>query len=149
VPDTQDNKLIHGLEHHVLLSVLQQFAEKGHQMSVKRMVRKMIVLAALLSIAGCGHVQTMSMPNPVTVQDFGCHGDKTCPYAPYCHPSVSENCFIGGAFCGNRQSGVSPAAQCGMFGCPGCEDVCPKRIPLQDQLGMLRRKMGFSQVKLI
>lgn len=35
----------------------------------------------------------------------------------------------------------------GIFGCLGCEDVCPKRIPLQDQLGMLRRKMGFSQVK--
>jgi fumarate reductase iron-sulfur subunit len=25
--------------------------------------------------------------------------------------------------------------------------MCPKDIPLQDQLGMLRRKMGFSQVK--
>ncbi|NTW35854.1 MAG: fumarate reductase iron-sulfur subunit, partial [Syntrophobacteraceae bacterium] len=36
----------------------------------------------------------------------------------------------------------------GLFGCLGllgCEDVCPKRIPLQDQLGMLRRKVGFSQ----
>jgi fumarate reductase iron-sulfur subunit len=38
----------------------------------------------------------------------------------------------------------------GIFGCLGllgCEDTCPKKIPLQDQLGMLRRKMGFSQVK--
>jgi fumarate reductase iron-sulfur subunit len=38
----------------------------------------------------------------------------------------------------------------GIFGCLGllgCEDMCPKGIPLQDQLGMLRRKMGFSQVK--
>jgi fumarate reductase iron-sulfur subunit len=38
----------------------------------------------------------------------------------------------------------------GIFGCLGllgCEDVCPKKIPLQDQLGMLRRKTGFSQVK--
>ncbi len=38
----------------------------------------------------------------------------------------------------------------GIFGCLGllgCEDTCPKDIPLQDQLGMLRRKMGFSQVK--
>ncbi len=38
----------------------------------------------------------------------------------------------------------------GIFGCLGllgCEDTCPKNIPLQDQLGMLRRKMGFSQVK--
>jgi fumarate reductase iron-sulfur subunit len=38
----------------------------------------------------------------------------------------------------------------GIFGCLGllgCEDVCPKKIPLQDQLGMLRRKMGFSQIK--
>jgi fumarate reductase iron-sulfur subunit len=25
--------------------------------------------------------------------------------------------------------------------------MCPKKIPLQDQLGMLRRKMGFSQAK--
>lgn len=38
----------------------------------------------------------------------------------------------------------------GIFGCLGllgCEDVCPKDIPLQDQLGMLRRKMGFAGVK--
>ncbi len=38
----------------------------------------------------------------------------------------------------------------GIFGCMGllgCEDVCPKNIPLQDQLGILRRKMGWSAVK--
>jgi fumarate reductase iron-sulfur subunit len=38
----------------------------------------------------------------------------------------------------------------GIFGCLGllgCEDVCPKKLPLQDQLGMLRRKMGFSAVQ--
>ncbi|MGO9017792.1 MAG: fumarate reductase iron-sulfur subunit, partial [Syntrophobacteraceae bacterium] len=38
----------------------------------------------------------------------------------------------------------------GIFGCLGllgCEDMCPKKIPLQDQLGMLRRKMGLSQAK--
>jgi fumarate reductase iron-sulfur subunit len=38
----------------------------------------------------------------------------------------------------------------GVFGCMGllaCEDVCPKEIPLQDQLGILRRKMAFSAVK--
>jgi len=38
----------------------------------------------------------------------------------------------------------------GIFGCMGllaCEDVCPKNIPLQDQLGYLRRKMGFWAVK--
>jgi fumarate reductase iron-sulfur subunit len=38
----------------------------------------------------------------------------------------------------------------GIFGCMGllgCEDVCPKKIPLQDQLGILRRKMGWSAVK--
>jgi len=86
VLDTQDNKVLHGLERHVPLSALKQFAEKDLQMSVKRIVREMMVLAALLSIAGCGHVQTMSTPNPVTVQDFGCHGDKPCPYAPYCRP---------------------------------------------------------------
>jgi fumarate reductase iron-sulfur subunit len=37
----------------------------------------------------------------------------------------------------------------GIFGCTGllaCEDVCPKQIPLQDQLGMLRRKMAFAAV---
>lgn len=35
----------------------------------------------------------------------------------------------------------------GIFGCMGllaCEDVCPKEIPLQDELGMLRRKMGWT-----
>jgi len=38
----------------------------------------------------------------------------------------------------------------GIFGCLGllgCEDVCPKEIPLQDQLGVLRRKMGWSAVQ--
>jgi len=40
----------------------------------------------------------------------------------------------------------------GIFGCMGllgCEDVCPKQLPLQDQLGMLRRKMGWTAVKQI
>ncbi len=34
----------------------------------------------------------------------------------------------------------------GIFGCMGllgCEDVCPKQLPLQDQLGFLRRKMAL------
>src|SRR5690606_1256395 len=34
----------------------------------------------------------------------------------------------------------------GIFGCMGLlagEDVCPKGLPLQDQLGFLRRKMGI------
>lgn len=38
----------------------------------------------------------------------------------------------------------------GIFGCMGllgCEDVCPKGLPLQDQLGFLRRKMGWTAVK--
>lgn len=38
----------------------------------------------------------------------------------------------------------------GIFGCIGmlaCEDVCPKDIPLQDQLGLLRRKMAFHGLK--
>jgi len=38
----------------------------------------------------------------------------------------------------------------GIFGCMGllaCEDVCPRQIPLQDQLGILRRKMGFIGLK--
>ncbi len=38
----------------------------------------------------------------------------------------------------------------GIFGCLGllgCEDVCPKEIPLQDQLGMLRRKMGWQSIR--
>ena len=38
----------------------------------------------------------------------------------------------------------------GIFGCMGllgCEDVCPKNLPLQDQLGMMRRKMGWGAIK--
>jgi fumarate reductase iron-sulfur subunit len=38
----------------------------------------------------------------------------------------------------------------GIFGCMGllaCEDVCPKNLPLQDQLGILRRKMGWEAIK--
>lgn len=38
----------------------------------------------------------------------------------------------------------------GIFGCMGllaCEDVCPKNLPLQNQLGFLRRKMGITAIK--
>ncbi|NCC26282.1 MAG: fumarate reductase iron-sulfur subunit, partial [Deltaproteobacteria bacterium] len=38
----------------------------------------------------------------------------------------------------------------GIFGCMGllaCEDVCPKNLPLQDQLGFLRRKMGITALR--
>lgn len=38
----------------------------------------------------------------------------------------------------------------GIFGCMGllaCEDVCPKHMPLQNQLGFLRRKMGITALK--
>jgi fumarate reductase iron-sulfur subunit len=38
----------------------------------------------------------------------------------------------------------------GIFGCLGllgCEDVCPKDIPLQDQLGILRRRMGWHNLR--
>jgi fumarate reductase iron-sulfur subunit len=40
----------------------------------------------------------------------------------------------------------------GIFGCMGllaCEDVCPKGLPLQNQLGFLRRKMGITAMKQI
>lgn len=40
----------------------------------------------------------------------------------------------------------------GIFGCMGllgCEDVCPKQLPLQNQLGFLRRKMGITALKQI
>jgi len=39
----------------------------------------------------------------------------------------------------------------GIFGCMGllaCEDVCPKQLPLQDQLGILRQKMGTTAIRL-
>jgi hypothetical protein len=56
-------------------------------MNMNPMVTKIVLLIVLLSIAACGHVQTMSTPDLVTVQDFGCPaGDDPCPYAPYCHP---------------------------------------------------------------
>lgn len=38
----------------------------------------------------------------------------------------------------------------GVFGCMGllaCEDVCPKSIPLQDQLGIMRRMVSLQSVK--
>ncbi|MBT3224524.1 MAG: fumarate reductase iron-sulfur subunit [Proteobacteria bacterium] len=40
----------------------------------------------------------------------------------------------------------------GIFGCMGllaCEDVCPKELPLMNQLGFLRRKMGWQAVKKV
>ena len=38
----------------------------------------------------------------------------------------------------------------GIFGCMGllaCEDVCPKHLPLQDQLGYIRRRLGMGAVR--
>jgi fumarate reductase iron-sulfur subunit len=35
------------------------------------------------------------------------------------------------------------------MGLLACEDVCPKGLPLQDQLGFLRRKMGITAIKSI
>ncbi|MGE4298222.1 MAG: fumarate reductase iron-sulfur subunit [Desulfovibrionaceae bacterium] len=38
----------------------------------------------------------------------------------------------------------------GVFGCMGllgCEDVCPKRLPLQNQLGMMRRMLALNSVR--
>ena len=38
----------------------------------------------------------------------------------------------------------------GVFGCLGllaCEDVCPKHVPLQDQLGIMRRMLALTSVK--
>ena len=38
----------------------------------------------------------------------------------------------------------------GVFGCMGllaCEDVCPKQIPLQDQLGIMRRMVSLQSVR--
>ncbi len=40
----------------------------------------------------------------------------------------------------------------GVFGCMGllaCEDVCPKQLPLQDQLGIMRRMITVESVKNI
>jgi fumarate reductase iron-sulfur subunit len=40
----------------------------------------------------------------------------------------------------------------GIFGCMGllaCEDVCPKHLPLQDQLGFIRRKMGIRALRAL
>lgn len=40
----------------------------------------------------------------------------------------------------------------GIFGCMGllaCEDICPKHLPLMNQLGFLRRKMGITAIKQI
>ena len=40
----------------------------------------------------------------------------------------------------------------GVFGCMGllgCEDVCPKQLPLQDQLGIMRRMLALHSVKNI
>lgn len=51
---------------------------------------------------------------------------------------------------GNREYFDLVGSDEGIFGCLGllgCEDVCPKEIPLQDQLGILRRKMGWGAVQ--
>ncbi len=40
----------------------------------------------------------------------------------------------------------------GIFGCMGllaCEDICPKHLPLMNQLGFLRRKMGITAIKQV
>ena len=38
----------------------------------------------------------------------------------------------------------------GVFGCMGllaCEDICPKKLPLQDQLGIMRRMVSIESVR--
>jgi hypothetical protein len=55
-------------------------------MNMRAIALQGLLLAALISVAGCGHVQTLSTPNAVTVQQFGCNGDIPSPYPPYCRP---------------------------------------------------------------
>jgi hypothetical protein len=55
------------------------------QVKMKGIAAAVLVLV-LMGLSGCGHVQTSSTPNAVTVQDFGCGGDIPSPYPPYCRP---------------------------------------------------------------
>ncbi|MHC1745456.1 MAG: hypothetical protein AB9873_20860 [Syntrophobacteraceae bacterium] len=60
--------------------------EGGKTMKATEILARVMVLAVLIGISGCAQVQTISTPNPVTVQEFGCAGDVPSPYAPYCRP---------------------------------------------------------------
>ncbi len=56
------------------------------KMRIRRILAKLTMLAVLLAVSGCAHIQTLSTPSPVTVQEFGCGGDLPSPYPPYCRP---------------------------------------------------------------
>jgi fumarate reductase iron-sulfur subunit len=50
----------------------------------------------------------------------------------------------------NRQYYDVMGTDSGIFGCMGllgCDDICPKEIPLQKTLAMVRRKMAMTALK--
>lgn len=56
-------------------------------MRMRSVLFVVLLVSVWIGAVGCGHVQTLSTPNPVTVQDFGCGGDVPSPYPPYCRPA--------------------------------------------------------------
>ncbi len=46
-----------------------------------------VMLGALLGLHGCAHYTFGPPSYSSSIQDFGCHGDATSLYAPYCHPT--------------------------------------------------------------
>lgn len=76
---------------HVLMKNQMGLRDEGKMIMMRMKLRHILggvmVVVALFGITGCAQIQTMSTPNPVTVQEYGCAGDLPSPYAPYCRPA--------------------------------------------------------------
>lgn len=55
-------------------------------MKPRTALMSVLLLGTMLGLTGCTHYNWGPPSYSSSIQDFGCHGDATSLYAPYCHP---------------------------------------------------------------